>query len=64
MSQVSDFMRFMRDVRAEAGRIAWPTWAATRQMTIMVFILVVLVALYLLGVDMLIGAGMAALLGL
>lgn len=62
--QLSELPRFLRDVRAEASRVAWPTWAATRQMSIMVFILVALVALYLLAVDLLIGAGISALLGL
>jgi preprotein translocase subunit SecE len=56
-------MKFSRDVRAEAGRITWPGWKETRGLTIMVFILATLVGLYLLVVDLAIGAGLAALLG-
>lgn len=55
-------MKFMRDVRAEATKVTWPDMKTTRQMTIMVFILVVLVALYLLGVDVIIGWGMDSIL--
>lgn len=62
--QLTDLPKFIRDVRTEAGRVSWPTWAATRQMGLMVLILVTLVALYLLGVDMLIGWGISTLLGL
>lgn len=62
--QLTDFPKFVREVRAEAGRVSWPTWPATRQMGVMVLILVSLVALYLLAVDMLIGWGISTLLGM
>ena len=62
--QLSDLVHFIRDVRAEASRVTWPTWESTRQMGLMVLILVTLVALYLLGVDMLIGWGITTLLGM
>jgi preprotein translocase subunit SecE len=57
-------LKFFRDVRAELNRITWPSAADTRRMTLMVFILASLVALYLLSVDMLIGLGLKTLLGL
>lgn len=57
-------LKFFRDVRAELNRITWPSAVDTRRMTLMVFILASLVALYLLSVDMLIGLGLKTLLGL
>lgn len=63
MNQISSFMRFSRDVRAEVSRITWPSFAETRRLTIMVGILVVIVSLFLMVVDMLIGAGLSAIFG-
>ena len=62
--QVSKIMQFFREVKAEANRVTWPDWASTRQMTVMVFILVALIGVYLLVVDMLIGWGLSSLLGM
>ena len=42
----------------------WPSAADTRRMTLMVFILVSLIALFLLATDLLIGAGLSWLFGL
>lgn len=53
--------KFLRDVKVEAGRITWPKWSDTRSMTIMVFILASLIALYLVGVDLAIGYGLKTL---
>jgi len=64
MNQLSSFFRFTREVRSEIGRVTWPTWADTRRLTLMVFILATLVALYLVGVDLLIGGALAYLFGL
>ena len=57
-------LRFGRDVRAELNRVTWPTATDTRRMTLMVFILVSIIALFLLAVDLLIGAGLNWLFGL
>lgn len=64
MAQVSDITRFIREVRGEIGRITWPSFASTRQMTIMVLILVTLIGLFLFATDLIIAAGLKALLGL
>ena len=56
--------RFFREVRAELRRVTWPTATDTRRMTLMVFILVSIIALFLLAVDLLIGAGLNWLFGL
>lgn len=55
-------MKFLRDVRTEGRKVTWPDLKQTRTMTIMVFILVVLIALYLLLVDFVIGSGLNFLL--
>lgn len=64
MAQVSDVTRLIREVRSEMSRVTWPTFAATRQMTVMVLILVLLVGVFLFIVDLIIAAGLKTLLGL
>lgn len=63
MSSLSKLIRFARDVQAEASRITWPSFADTRQMSIMVAILATIVAIYLVVVDFAIGAALKAILG-
>lgn len=60
---MNQLIRFVRDVRAEVNRITWPTGSETRRLTIMVGILAVLVSLFLVGVDLLIGAGLSGIFG-
>ena len=48
--------------RAEVRKMVWPTRAETIQTTLIVFILVVILAIFLWFVDMLLGAGVKALL--
>ncbi len=64
MSKANDLIRFGRDVRAELGRITWPTWADTQRLTFMVVILATLVGVYLAVVDMGIAAALAAIFGI
>ncbi|MBL0768432.1 preprotein translocase subunit SecE [Sphingopyxis sp. XHP0097] len=42
---------FIRQVRAEAGKIVWPTGRETMQTTIMVLIMTTILALFFLGID-------------
>lgn len=63
MSQAAKLFRFARDVKAEASRITWPRLKDTRSMTIMVFILASLIALYLMAVDFAIGSALKVLFG-
>ncbi|MBA3942180.1 MAG: preprotein translocase subunit SecE [Sphingopyxis sp.] len=42
---------FIRQVRAEAGKIVWPTGRETMQTTIMVLIMTTILSLFFLGVD-------------
>ncbi len=48
--------------RTEVRKMVWPTRAETIQTTLIVFILVVILAIFLWFVDMLLGAGVKALL--
>lgn len=57
-------IRFFREVRAELRRISWPSAPDTRRMTLMVFVLVSIIAMFLLLVDMVIGWGLSTILGL
>jgi preprotein translocase subunit SecE len=42
---------FIRQVRAEVGKIVWPTRAETTQTAIMVLIMTIILAVFFLGVD-------------
>ena len=53
---------FLGSSRTEVRKMVWPTRAETMQTTLMVFILVVILAIFLWFVDMLLGAGVKALL--
>jgi len=53
---------FLGSSRAEVRKMVWPTRAETMQTTLMVFILVVILAIFLWFVDMLLGAGVKVLL--
>jgi len=53
---------FLASSRMEVRKMVWPTRAETMQTTLMVFILVVILAIFLWFVDMLLGAGVKALL--
>ena len=53
---------FLSLSRVEVRKMVWPTRAETIQTTLIVFILVVILAIFLWFVDMLLGAGVKALL--
>ena len=54
---------FIRQVRSEASKVVWPTWAETVRTAIMVFIFVVIAALFFLVADKIIGFVVKLLLG-
>ncbi len=54
---------FMRDSRLEVRKMVWPTRAETIQTTLMVMVIVVILAIFLWGVDSLLGWGVKTLLG-
>jgi preprotein translocase subunit SecE len=47
------FYAFAQEARAEAARVSWPTRKETLQTTAIVFVFVVIMALFLFAVDML-----------
>ena len=47
---------FLRQIRAEGGKVVWPTWPETSRTAIFVAIMMVLLALFFLGVDQAFGA--------
>ena len=55
-------LSFLGLARTEVRKMVWPTRAETMQTTLMVFILVVILAIFMWFVDMLLGAGVKALL--
>ncbi len=53
--------KFVRDVRAEAARVTWPSRRETGMTTLLVVVMAVLTALFFLAVDYVIGFGVRAL---
>jgi preprotein translocase subunit SecE len=47
---------FLRQIRAEATKVVWPTWPETYRTAIFVAILMTMLALFFLGIDTLFGA--------
>ncbi len=50
-------IKFLRDVRVEAGRVTWPSRRETLYTTFMVLVMAVLIAAFFLAVDQVIGFG-------
>ena len=55
---------FVRQVRVETAKIAWPTRRETITTTIMVLIMTTVLSLFFLGVDQVLGRLVKLLLGL
>jgi preprotein translocase subunit SecE len=55
---------FMRQVQAEARKVVWPTWKETSTTAIFVGIMMVILALFFLGIDSLFGSAVRWLLSL
>ncbi len=56
-------VEFVREVRAEGAKVTWPTRRETMITTSMVFIFVVIAALFFLMADKIIGLVVRTLLG-
>jgi preprotein translocase subunit SecE len=56
--------QFIREVRQEAGKVTWPTRKETGITTAMVFIMVVLAALFFFFVDTIVAKLIQLILGL
>jgi preprotein translocase subunit SecE len=57
-------IEYLREVRAEAGKVTWPTRRETMITTSMVFIFVVIAALFFVLADKIIGFVVQTLLGI
>ncbi|MGB0921108.1 MAG: preprotein translocase subunit SecE [Alphaproteobacteria bacterium] len=55
MAKTTNPAQFLQEVRTEASKVTWPTRRETMVTTIMVFIMVVIVAVFFLGVDQVLG---------
>ena len=54
---------FVRQVQSEASKVTWPTPKETSVTSVMVFIMVIIMAIFFLGVDFVLNAGIQWLLG-
>jgi preprotein translocase subunit SecE len=57
-------LQFFRQVRQEASKVTWPTRKETIISTIMVFIMVIIAALFFFAVDQLLSTGVKLVFGL
>ena len=57
-------LEFFRQVRAEAGKVVWPTWPETSRTAIFVAIMMVILAVFFLGIDSIFGWIVKSLLAL
>lgn len=58
-----DFRKFVLDARIELYKVFWPTRQETGTMTLVVFVFVIIMALFFWGVDSIISWATRALLG-
>ena len=58
-----DPVKFVREVRAEVGRVTWPSRRETLVTTGLVFAMVTITALFFFFVDQIISLGVRALFG-
>ena len=63
MALAADPLKFIREVRAEIGKVTWPSRKETLITTGLVFALSALAALFFFVADQVIGIGVRALFG-
>jgi len=51
MSRVADMRKFMNEVKVEAKKVTWPERKETIQASLMVFVMVIFIALFLWLID-------------
>jgi|TARA_B110000495_G_C22767568_1_gene449268 preprotein translocase subunit SecE len=56
--------QFFRQVRQETSKVTWPTRKETVISTVMVFVMVIIAALFFFAVDQLLSAGVKLVFGL
>lgn len=55
---------FARQVRSEGSKVTWPTARETSLTSVMVFVMVVIMSLFFLGIDFILNFGVQFILGL
>ncbi|MDX8387898.1 MAG: preprotein translocase subunit SecE [Ghiorsea sp.] len=55
MSRIADAQKFIREVQVESKKVVWPERKETIQATLMVFVMVIIISIFLYGVDSLLG---------
>jgi preprotein translocase subunit SecE len=63
MSKITP-MQFYQQVRQEVSKVTWPSRKETTVTSAMVFVMVIVVSLFFLAVDYILGAGVSYVLGL
>ena len=63
MSKITP-MQFYQQVRQEVSKVTWPSRKETTVTSAMVFVMVIVVSLFFLLVDYILGAGVSYVLGL
>jgi preprotein translocase subunit SecE len=51
MSRIADAQKFMKQVQIETKKVVWPERKETVQATLMVFVMVIIISIFLYGVD-------------
>jgi preprotein translocase subunit SecE len=57
------FFRFLKESDIERRKVVWPTHQETLQTSLMVIIVIILISMFLAGVDWLLGAAVRSLVG-
>ena len=60
--QGSTFFRFLREADIERRKVVWPTHQEALQTSLMVIVVIILISLFLAGVDWMLGALIRSLL--
>ena len=63
MAKIDPF-KFLQEVRAEAQKVTWPTRKETTVTTIMVFVMVLIAAIFFLVADQIMRLAISFLLGI
>ncbi|MCK6567664.1 MAG: preprotein translocase subunit SecE [Chloroflexi bacterium] len=62
--QENAVQRYFRETTGELRKVSWPTWFEARRLTMLVLLVMVVVGLFLAGVDFLAGELLDAILAI
>ncbi len=58
-----NIFKFFKEMKVELKKVTWPNWSQTKNNTIIVILCVLVIGIVIWVLDLLFGAGAAALLG-